>query len=189
MNLIRKASYSFIALTAIAFGAWLALKTDKSTSAYDIRDQGPELQSASQVLDPTTASVSDNPSDTKNALTAAAQDKELFKTKANKDDNRLTSAIEEPLVGKAGLKKSSDDLNQPVIKDPRAFRSFGKGAAFAINDLPDGKLKENLLALTPNHKATALKWLHSFTFSGIDAIESLRADNRGGIFYTCLDAT
>lgn len=69
--------------------------------------------------------------------------------------------------------------------DPRTRRPFGKGAPFAIADLPDGILKTQLLALNAEHRAKAMKWLHSFTFNGIDAVESLRASDNGGIFYDC----
>ena len=80
-----------------------------------------------------------------------------------------------------------NDPAQPIITDPRVSRVFGIGAPGNIEDLPDGNLKGNLLALTPENQAKAIEWLQSFSFSGLDAADSLRADKTGGIFYTCID--
>jgi len=190
-RLIRKSHYSLIALTFIAFSVWLVLKTDKSSSDSDVRNQGTGRHAVSQVSDYPSTTGSDKPSGTKNASKASVQAKEIVKTKTDDahDRNQLVAATEElpvDVANKANIAKGPHA--RPAIRDPKALRRFGKGAPFVIGDLPDGKLKENLLALTPNHKVKALKWLHSFTFSGIDAIDSLRADNTGGIFYDCPDA-
>ena len=75
-----------------------------------------------------------------------------------------------------------------TAKDSESHRFFGIGEPLAIADLPDGKLKEKLLTLTPNSKATALEWLQGVSFNGIDAVNCLRADHRGGIFYACSGA-
>jgi uncharacterized repeat protein (TIGR02543 family) len=85
----------------------------------------------------------------------------------------------------AELPERNVKLNQLVINDPKTQRFFGKGASFGIHDLPDGNLKKDLLALNPANQAIAIKWLHTFSFSGLDAVESLRADSKGGIYYKC----
>lgn len=184
-HLSRKPHYCLIALTVIAFCAWLVLKTDKSSSDSDIRDQGAGRHTVSQVSERPSTSGAHNQSGTKDASTASVQAKERVKTKTTKtndahDRTQLVAATEALPANQA-----KGPHARPATIDPRTLRRFGKGAPFALGDLPDGKLKENLLALTPDHQAKALKWLHSFNFSGIDAIAHLRADNTGGIFYTC----
>ena len=185
-HLIRKPHYFLTALTVIALCAWLVLKTDKSSSDSDIRDQGTGRHTVSQVSEHPSTSGGHNQSGTKDASTASVQATEMVKTKTTKTDDahdrtQLVAATEKL----PAIKTKGADAARLAKIDPRALRRFGKGAPFALGDLPDGKLKENLLALTPNHQAKALKWLHSFNFSGIDAIAHLRADNTGGIFYTC----
>ena len=64
-------------------------------------------------------------------------------------------------------------------------RMLGKGNPFTIDGLPQGKLKTGLLALPDLKRRQALKWLHSFSFPMQDAVESLRVDKQGGIFYVC----
>ena len=62
---------------------------------------------------------------------------------------------------------------------------FGKGAPFAVEDLPAGKLKEGLQGLTPQARGKAMKWLHSLQFEQADAATHLRVDKDGGVFITC----
>lgn len=88
-------------------------------------------------------------------------------------------------AAKAGLLGEIPNQQPPVSVDIRINRRFGKGAPFQIADLPEGKLKTDLFKLNAEHQKNALNWLHSFTFSGIDAVESLRTDSSGGIFYDC----
>ena len=187
-HLIRKPHYSLIAFIVIAFSAWLVLKTDKSRFDSDVRDQGSGLHTVSEVLEHSSTTDPNSLSGAKNTSTASVQAKEIVETKTDDthDRTRLAGATEELPVDQVNQAKGPHA--RPVISDPKALRRFGKGAPFVIGDLPDGELKKNLLALTPHHKAKALKWLHSFTFSGIDAIDSLRADKTGGIFYACPDA-
>lgn len=189
MYLIRKFHFSIIALTVIVFSAWMVLKTEKSPSNLNIRNPHSGRHSISQVSDSTPISSSGNVSSseklsaTNNTSTLPVQAEEIVK---NKTDDSHDHTQLESVKGKVSQEKGV--AVPPAINDPRALRPFGKGAPFTIGDLPDGKLKENLLTLTPDHKDKALKWLHSFTFNGIDAIDSLRADKTGGIFYTCFGA-
>ena len=51
-------------------------------------------------------------------------------------------------------------------------KSFGKGKAFTVEELPAGKLKEKLQALNPQARGKAMKWLHEFNFEDSDAAPS-----------------
>ena len=62
---------------------------------------------------------------------------------------------------------------------------FGKGKPFTIDELPSGKLKEQLQALEPTARGKAMNWLHGMSFQALDAASHLRADRDGGIFFTC----
>ncbi|HEX5789717.1 MAG TPA: Ser-Thr-rich GPI-anchored membrane family protein, partial [Luteolibacter sp.] len=76
-------------------------------------------------------------------------------------------------------------LASPVLA--QGHKVFGKGAPFALEELPAGKLKTQLQALDPQARGKAMQWLHSFTFGELDAMHHLRADAKGGIFYICAD--
>lgn len=186
MYLIRKFQFPLIALIVIVFCTWLGLKTDNISSDSDVRDQRSGLYTVSQISKPTspsgpdTPSGSENPSSTKNASAAPVQTKEIVKTKAGAAHNhtQLVSAAKK-------TKQAKGAPAPPANIDPRTLRPFGIGAPFVISDLPDGKLKQNLLALTPKAQNKAIDKLHTFTFPGIDAVDSLNADKNGGIFYTC----
>ncbi|PQJ29287.1 hypothetical protein [Rubritalea profundi] len=155
MNFIRKPHFPIIALTVIVLSTWLGLKTDKSSSNSDVPDQRSGRHTVSQVADSTSTTGSENTSGTMNASTAPVQAKEIVGTNTKADHahnhTQLVAAVKKLHADKANQAKAAPA--RPAINDPRALRPFGKDAPFVINDLPDGKLKENLLALTPNHKA------------------------------------
>ncbi|WP_295429493.1 PKD domain-containing protein [uncultured Thiodictyon sp.] len=65
---------------------------------------------------------------------------------------------------------------------PEQARMFGRGAPFAVSDLPPSTLRRDLESLPPQARAHALGWLHEFEFPGADA-DTLRADKDGAIFY------
>ncbi|MDX1679483.1 MAG: InlB B-repeat-containing protein [Akkermansiaceae bacterium] len=71
------------------------------------------------------------------------------------------------------------------LGSPDERRIFGKGHPFTVDELPTGKLKEQLHALDPKARGKAMKWLHRFQFGERDAANSLRADKDGGIFFVC----
>ena len=137
-HLIRKPYYVIIALTVIVFSAWLVLKTDKSSSDSDLRDQGAGRHTVSQVSEHPSTTESNNPSGRKNASTASAQAKEIVKTKAEADDThdrtQLVAATEDlPADAAKQANKAKAPHARPVINDPKALRRFGKGAPFVID--------------------------------------------------------
>lgn len=66
-------------------------------------------------------------------------------------------------------------------------RMYGKDHSFTIGELPSGKLKTGLLALSPSAREKAMDWLHTLTFDASDAAGHLRVDPKGGIFIICPD--
>ncbi len=66
-----------------------------------------------------------------------------------------------------------------------ARKNFGKGNPFTVKELPAGKLKSKLERLSPTARGKAMKWLHTFTFPEMDAVESLQVDKEGGVYYEC----
>ncbi|MEY3896924.1 MAG: hypothetical protein RLZZ214_2445 [Verrucomicrobiota bacterium] len=68
-----------------------------------------------------------------------------------------------------------------------ARKAFGKGNPFQVEELPPGKLKNQLQSIPLQAREKAMSWLHTFRFGGFDAAEHLRVDNGGGIYIVCPD--
>lgn len=66
-------------------------------------------------------------------------------------------------------------------------KHFGKGHSFAVEELPNGKLKSELKKLDPKAKKKAMDWLHELSFHEFDAADHLRVDRKGGVFIVCPD--
>jgi len=64
---------------------------------------------------------------------------------------------------------------------------YGKGNPFTIDELPAGKLKEQLQQLSPQARGKAMQWLHTLQFAEFDAADHLRVDKDGGVFIVCPD--
>jgi autotransporter-associated beta strand protein len=64
-------------------------------------------------------------------------------------------------------------------------RMYGKGNPFTVEQLPAGKLKEQLQELSPQARGKAMQWLHGLQFGEADAAHHLRVDHNGGVFITC----
>ena len=79
----------------------------------------------------------------------------------------------------------SHTCNKITCKDTKFF---GKGYPFVFDDLPEGNLKSQLRKLSPKSFDTAMKWLYTFTFPEMDAVESLNVDSSGAIYYVCKQA-
>ncbi len=65
-------------------------------------------------------------------------------------------------------------------------REFGAGHPFVVSDLPPGRFRDRLEALPAQARQRALDKLHEFSFPAED-VQSLHADDDGGIFYVCND--
>ena len=60
-------------------------------------------------------------------------------------------------------------------------RMFGKGAPFAVTDLPASALRRGLESLPEKARGRALGWLHQFEFPAAD-VHTLRVDAEGGVY-------
>ncbi len=61
-------------------------------------------------------------------------------------------------------------------------RMFGKGAPFAVTDLPASALRRGLESLPEKARGKALGWLHQFEFPAAD-VHTLRVDMEGAVYY------
>jgi PKD repeat protein len=89
------------------------------------------------------------------------------------------------VVGAALLSASSIALGAPggtPGKGPGHARMFGRGAPFAVSDLPQSALRRHLESLPSQTRGRALGWLHEFQFPGEDA-HLLRLDKEGAVYY------
>ena len=165
---------------AIGAGIWIGLQKGSSDSPLNNKSDlvNNDLSVNSHVTKPKeTESVSqdklplekkDNTKNAFNNLTAADD----FKFKPPSD-----SSILDFFSGFYGDEKYKvRTLNRNL---------FEKGVPFELDELPDGNLKTQIKALDLQAKDKALRWLNTFTFPAIDAVESLHADKNGGIFYAC----
>ncbi len=67
---------------------------------------------------------------------------------------------------------------------PTGGREFPIGSLSRFDQLPPGRLRAQLAALSPPAQDQALRWLRSFHFTEAD-LPSLHADAAGGILYAC----
>lgn len=65
-----------------------------------------------------------------------------------------------------------------------APRQFPVGSPGRLEELPEGRLRAELLRLPPAARERAAQWLRSFHFPEAD-VASLHSDARGGIHYVC----
>lgn len=73
----------------------------------------------------------------------------------------------------------------PLLAQAQGKKHFGLGHPFAVEELPNGILKQRLQQLRPQARAAALKRLHTFSFPASDAAEYLKVDDNGGVFIVC----
>ena len=62
-------------------------------------------------------------------------------------------------------------------------RMYGRRNPFAVESLPNGRLKRSMEELSPAARARALKWLHNFNFPAADTLSSLNVDSQGSVLY------
>jgi len=65
---------------------------------------------------------------------------------------------------------------------PHRTRQFPPGALNRIEDLPNGRFRNQLDRLRPAARVKSLEWLQRFHFTEID-LDSLHTDDEGGIYY------
>ncbi len=66
--------------------------------------------------------------------------------------------------------------------EPGKAKHFGAKAPFKMDELPNGKLKNQLKGLNKASQKKAMQWLHKFTFPAND-VAQLNVDKFGNVFY------
>ncbi|NVJ67312.1 MAG: cadherin-like domain-containing protein [Gammaproteobacteria bacterium] len=66
--------------------------------------------------------------------------------------------------------------------EPGKAKHFGAKAPFKMDELPNGKLKNQLKGLSKDKQQKAMQWLHKFTFPAND-VAQLNVDKLGNVYY------